>query len=172
MRPEKKLLMRDLVGRLNRHSSFVVADYQGMSAHTAVSFRRELREADGEFAVVRKRLFLKALEGFDIHLKTSDLQGHIGVVFALKDPLNVLKKAFAFASSQAPSVRFLISRFEGEILPSEQTEALSKLPGKSEMRSELLALLIAPIAQFLGATNALLCSLPRCLEKRGESQAL
>lgn len=169
MRPEKKLLMNDLVGRLETHPSFVVANYQGMSAQTAVQFRRELREVHGEFEVVRKRLFIKALEGMNARVKTSDLQGHIGVIFALKDPLDVLKRAFEFSKSHVSSVKFPASRFEGEILLSDQTEALSKLPGKNEMRSQLLALMIAPAAQTLGAINALLCSVPRCLAEKSDS---
>lgn len=170
MRSEKKLLLDDLVDKLQNHPSFLVADYQGLGAAATVDFRRQMRTVSGEFEVVRKRLFLKALEQVYTPFAPEELPGHIGVVFARDEPLDVIKGAFAFKRESGSKMRFLASRFQTRNLTASQTEELSKLPTPSVMRAQLLATFSAPSAQLVGVMNSLLASVPNCLEQRLNQQ--
>ena len=45
-------------------------------------------------------------------------------------------------------------------------EIISQLPTKDVMRSQLLGLFEAPMSQTLAVMEALLCSVPHCLENK------
>lgn len=166
MRSEKRLLLDDLVDKLHHHPSFLVADHQGVDAAATVEFRRQMRSVKGEFEVVRKRLFLKALDRVYSPFDMNQLTGHIGVVFAADDALDVIKGAFAFSRERGVKMRFLASRFGAKNLSASQTEELSKLPSLLQMRAQLLSVFSAPSAQTVGIFNSLLASLPNCLEQK------
>ncbi len=136
-----------------------------MKAQSVVQFRKAIRHSGAEFEVVRKRLFLKALEETGASITRQSLTGHIGVIFAIEDPLDVIKQAFEFAKSNALALQFLGSRFEGKFLAAAETEMLSKLPSLSQMRAQVLALFMAPATQTVGVFNSLLGAVPQCLDQ-------
>ena len=168
MRPEKELLKQEIEGKLNSFGSFVVMQYFKLSANAANDFRRQMSKAGGDVEVVRKRVLLKAAEKAGVALDLSSLPGHIGLVFLGQDPIEATKLVFKFSQEREKAIQVIGGRFDGQMYSGADVERLSKLPTKGEMRAQLLGTLEAPLAQTLAVIEALLTSVPYCLDNKSK----
>ncbi|MBB64024.1 MAG: 50S ribosomal protein L10 [Waddliaceae bacterium] len=159
MRAEKQLLLDDLVKKF-KAPAFVVVKH-GMTANDANDFRRQIDKTGGEFEVVRKRVLMKAAEAAEVDLDGIPMEGHIGVVFTGEDSVETTKVV-----CESSFVSAVGGRFDGQVYLAADVEKLSKLPGKDEMRAQLLGLFEAPQAQVLGTMEALLTSVMHCLQNK------
>lgn len=173
MRAEKQFLLDEMQEMIEKSDAFVVTSCGKMLANTASDFRKQLREADADFEVVRKRVFLKAADAAGVEgLKPEDLTGSIGIVFASGDTVNATKAVCKFAEDNGAVLEVLSGHFDGKMLNASEVETLSKLPGREEMRAMLLGTLEAPMSHTLGVMDALLTSVPHCLaNKAAESES-
>lgn len=170
MRAEKELLKREIKEKIDRFESFVIIQYAGLKANTANSFRREVEKIGGDVEVARKRVLLKAIADHQIALNLADLPGHIGLVFLGPDPIESTKIVVQFSKNSDKAVTVIGGRFEGQLYSGPDVERLATLPGKDEMRAQLLALLEAPMAQTLAVFEALLTSVPHCLNNKAGTE--
>jgi large subunit ribosomal protein L10 len=170
MRAEKELLKNEIKDKLERFGSFVIMQYAGLNANAANLFRRQLGSVGGDVEVVRKRVFLKAAEDAGVHLDPSSLTGHIGIVFLGEDPIETTKMVFKFSQDREKVIQIIGGRFDGQLYTGADVERLSTLPGKNEMRAQLLGLLEAPMSQTLAVMEALLASVPYCLDNKGKQE--
>lgn len=173
MREEKTLLLKEIKDQIETFGSFVVMSYTGFTANSANDFRDEIAKVGGTVEMVPKRVLMKAAEATGVSLDTIELPGHISLVFAGTEPFETAKCVFKFNKDNGNKFTVLGGRFEGEVYNGEQVETLSKLPSKDEMRSQLLGLFEAPMAQTLSTMEAILCSVIYAIEektKQGEGQ--
>lgn len=170
MRQEKQLLLDEVKGQINQFGSFVVMRYLNLPANKANLFRREVAKLGGNVEVMRKRVLIKAAEAAGVKLDLADLPGHIGLVYAGKDPIEITKLVFKFGQDNDKNIEVVGGRFEGQIYKAADVEKLSKLPGKNEMRAQLLGTLEAPMAQTLAVMDALLTSVVHCLNNKCEQK--
>ncbi|MCE2983560.1 MAG: 50S ribosomal protein L10 [Parachlamydia sp.] len=166
MRQEKQLLKQEIVDKIQRHPSFVIMQYAGLSANQANAFRRQLGRIGGDVEVVRKRVLFKAAQDAGIELEESALEGHIGLVFLGEDPIEATKAVYQFSQEQDKVIQVLGGRFDGRLYAGADVERLSKLPGKDEMRAHFLGTLEAPMSQTLAVVEALLASVAYCLDNK------
>ena len=97
------------------------------------------------------------------------LDGHIGLVFASGDAIEVAKYVIEYGASSEQSVQVIGGRFEGKLYSGADVEKLSKLPNMTEMRAQFLGTLEAPMAQTLATVEAILCSLLYCLDNKAKA---
>lgn len=166
MRPEKELLKNEVKDKFARYGSFVLMHYLGFSANAANAFRREIKSSGGEVEIVRKRILIKAAEDIGLQLNEFPLDGHIGLIFLGKDPIETAKIVFKFTKNREKTMAVLGGQFDGKLYGSKDVERLSNLPGKNEMRAQLLSVLEAPLSHTLSVISALLTSVPYCLDNK------
>lgn len=169
MRQEKQLLLNEIHDKIRSSNAFIVARYQKMTASTITEFRKLVAKTGGDFEVVRKRVFIKAAEECGLSLSKEDYEGHIGIVFAKDDPVQVTKTVYDFLKEN-DVLEVLGGQFDGKMIPAGDIEKLSKLPNLAEMRAQFLGLLEAPMAQTLGVMDALLTSVIHCLENKRQKE--
>lgn len=166
MRAEKQLLLDEIKEKIESFESFVVTRYDSLNAVNARAFRREIAKLGAEYEVVRKRVLCKAAEQAGATLVEKDLKGHIGVIFTKDDPAAISKSLIDFSKEKGDVFEPLVGRIDGEMCSAEDVKKIAKLPGKDQMRAELLGLFEAPMAQMLATTEALLTSILHCLENK------
>ena len=166
--PEKQLLLDEIKEFIDQSAAIVITRYQKLDPNAAANFRMTLGKSGGVFEVVRKRIFMKAAQAAGIEFQKDALEGHIGVVFALKDPVQVTKALYQFSKENEEVFTVLGGRFDGSICSAKDVEQLSKLPSKDEMRAQFLGLLEAPMAQTLSVVNSLLTSVVYCLDNKSQ----
>lgn len=170
MRKEKQLLLEEVKNHMQSVNSFVIMRYEGLDANSANDFRRVIAKAGGTVEVVRKRVLIKAAEALGIQLHIEDLTGHIGLVLAGKDPFETTKTVIKFGQDANNAIAVVGGKFDGQMYSGKDVEELSKLPGKDEMRAQLLGTFEAPMAQMLAVVDALLTSVPHCLENKSQQE--
>ena len=109
---------------------------------------------------------MKAAEKEGLSLNRADLQGHIGVVFAYDDPIQVTKALYQYSKDHEEFLQVLGGKFEGRLCSSEDMLVISKLPSKDEMRAQFIGVLEAPLSQTLSVMDALLTSVLHCFENK------
>lgn len=166
MRQEKQLLLDDIKERIANSLAIVLASYKRLEPNVAASFRTTLAQTGGSLEVVKKRVLVKAAQGAGVELDPALLQGHIAVVFANQDPVRTTKAVYQFCQENEEVLEVICGRFEGAMCPAKDVEQISKLPGKDEMRAQLLGTLEAPLSQTLAVFEALLTSIMLCIENK------
>ncbi len=170
MRPEKRLLLEEIKEKIEGAQSLIVTKYQGISATGMRTFRDKLSELEGDFEVVRKRVFLKAASEAGLSIKEEDLDGHVGVVFSKQDLLAIAKMLVKYEEENENAIKILAGLFDGEVCSGEDVEALAKLPSRDQLRAMIVGLLAMPMSQVVGTVNAVLTSVPYCLDAKEKKE--
>lgn len=166
MSNEKQFLLEEIKELIDRYGSFVLMRYQGLDANMANAFRREIAKVGGNVEIMRKRVLIKAASAANITLEKKALEGHVGLVLAGKDALETTKTVIQFSESNEKVIQIIGGRIDGHLYSAADMEKLSKLPGKDEMRAQLLAVLEAPMSQTLAVMEAMLSSVVYCLDNK------
>lgn len=168
MRQEKQLLLDEIKGKIDGASALVLTRYDRLDPNVSDGFRKALSAAGGSYAVVRKRVLIKAAEQGGIKLDTKMLKGNIGVMFAYDDFLSPTKALFQFADANKETFEVLAGHFEGQLRSAADVKAIAELPSQDVMRAQFLGLLEAPMSQTLAVMEALLTSVMYCLENKSQ----
>lgn len=166
MRKEKTLLLKEIQDKIQNSQAIVFARYAKMNPNLASSFRMNILKVGGNFEVVKKRMLIKAAADQGFSLDRTDLEGHIGIIFAEQDPVQTAKYVYQFKKENDGVLEVLGGRFEGKICSEPDVKLISELPSQDDMRAQLLGLFEAPMSQSLAVIEALLCSPIHCLENK------
>ncbi|NGX60739.1 MAG: 50S ribosomal protein L10 [Chlamydiae bacterium] len=170
MRDEKQLLLDEIKEKIENSKGFILTRYEGLHAQRARAFRDCIANAGGEYEVVPKRVFLKAIQAAGIEFDAQTLQGHVGVVFATEDPTALAKSTVKYGEDNGQSVIVLGGRIDGEFCSAEDVEAIAKLPSQKELRASIVGLLEAPMSQTVGVVQSLLTCLLYCIEQKSNKE--
>jgi large subunit ribosomal protein L10 len=170
MRDEKQLLLDNIQEQITENSAFILFNYMGLKAEAASDLRNKVHEQGGYVEMVPKRVLRKAAAAGGVDLSKQELDGHIGLAFAKDDPVGITKSIFAF-SKESKALNVLCGQVDGQLYDDKQMKTLSELPSLDQMRSQLLGLFQAPMAQTLSVMNALLCSIPFALENKAKKDS-
>ena len=80
--------------------------------------------------------------------------------------VNTLKPGNGISKENGELLEVCLGRFDGQLYQAADAKKLSELPGRDEMRAQLLATFEAPMSQTLSVVEALLTSVPHCLENK------
>lgn len=170
MKSEKQFLLDEILANIDDATSFVIAGYTKLEANKANEFRREISKIGANFEVVKKRIFVKAVEAHGMKVELKSMPGHVGILFSKDDPIEMTKAILKFNKDNENVFSFLGCKLENQLLGKGDTEKLSKLPAKDVMRAQLLGLFEAPMAQTLAVMEALLTSVVYCIDNKIKEQ--
>jgi len=159
--------LRELIGQT---SAAILTDYRGLSVAELTDLRKKLRAADAEFRVVKNTLFKLAGDGL---LPISDLDEHLAgptaIGFAKGDPVAATKIIVDFVKDhKAMSLKGGV--VEGRIVDVAGVEALSKLPSREVLISQMLGSMQAPISGLVGTLNGIISNFVYTLQALIEKQ--
>jgi len=126
----------------------IVTEYRGLSVAQMTRLRREIRNASGEYQVIKNTLVRRALKDTAYGDLERLLQGPNGWVFAYDDPV-VLSKALVKFADDNDKLAIKGGVFEGQFMEPATVKALSQMPSKPELQAKLLALINAPATQLV-----------------------
>lgn len=170
MRPEKQLLLDEIKEQIDTSKALFFTRYGRLTPNKAHELRETIIKSGGNFEVVRKRILIKAASDANVSLDKDMLEGHVAVVFVEGDPIAMAKTIFGFTKDNEDLLTILGGQFEGKPCSAQEVEQLSKLPGKDEMRAQLLSVFEAPMSQTLAVMEALLTSVMHCLENKANAE--
>lgn len=165
MRPEKQLITKEYVSRLNASPFLLVVDYQGLTVGQFTELRKRLGRAGSELHVVKNSIFRIAAKEAGVADLTGALAGQLAVVTGQRDISAAAKAVKTFSSEfDKPKVKF--GFLNNQRLEAGDVLALADLPSIEVLRGKLLGLLQAPAGQLVRLLNTPAGQLARVLQAR------
>jgi large subunit ribosomal protein L10 len=134
--------------RLKTAKMAIITEYRGLSVAQMTRLRREIRQASGEYQVIKNTLVRRALQDTIFGDLEKLLEGPNGWVFAYEDPV-VLSKALIKFADDNDKLKIKGGVFEGKFMDTAGVKVLSQMPSKPELQAKLLATINAPATQLV-----------------------
>lgn len=169
-RSKKEEQVSELSQLLSDSKLTVFAQYTGLTVAEAQDLRKAAAADHTKIKIVKNRLVKVALSADSklAKLETTRLNGQLLYAFNAEDEVAPAKNLADFAKDH-PALKPL-GGFdpEGNLLDESQISALAALPGKDQLRAQLVGTLQAPISGFVRVMSANLNGLLNVLKARQE----
>jgi len=167
MRPEKQILTKEYVARLNASPYFIVVEYKGLKVGHMTELRKRLNKAGAEVHVVKNSIFRIAAKESGVTDLNGSLAGQMAVVTGQKDISTAAKVVKTFAS-EFDKLKVKFGYLNNSRLGDTDIIALADLPSIEVLRSKLLGLLNAPATKMVTLLNTPASQLARVLQAKVE----
>ena len=165
---EKVETIEDFKERLDGVKTVLVTEYRGLTVQQLSDLRKQLRAVSAQYKIVKNRLAKIAMTDSDLANLGPHLKGPTGMVLSKEDPVSVAKALHTFArTNQALAIK--AGFVEGQVLPPAELKALSDLPSKDQIRSQIIGAIQGPMAQLVGLLQAAQRDLAYVLAERGKN---
>ncbi len=147
-RTEKSALIEKIKAKAESSSIALVADFKGMPVEEMTRLREKLRASGGELLIVKNTLARIALSGGAHDAIKDHFRENCALALTNDDPVAVTKALIDFAKT-SKTLKVRHASFEGKFLDAAQIDALSKLPGRTELLAMTLGTLNAVPTNFV-----------------------
>lgn len=168
-RSQKAVIIEGMKAKANDASIAVMTEFKGMTVEESTNLRVDLRNAGGEYHVIKNTLGRIAFTDGKHDVVKDKFHDNTGVALGFDDPVAVAKALSKFAKN---SKTFIIKSgsLDGKLMTADQIEALAKLPGREQLLGHLLATMNAVptnfVCLFANVLRGLLYALKAIEEKK------
>ena len=147
-RSGKAAIIEAVKARADKASFAVITDFKGMTVEELTNLRVSLRNAGGEYLVVKNTLARIALTDGTHNAIKDKSHDNCGVAFGFDDPVAVAKALSDFAK-QSKLFDLRCASLDGKALDAAQIDALAKLPSREQLLGHLLGTMNAVPTNFV-----------------------
>ena len=164
---QKREIVADYVEKMSRSQAMIIADYRGLNVAEMTELRRNLREVDGLFQVIKNTLFERALDQSGIPIPTEELNGTRAIGYCLGEIPAVAKMLTDFGKeTQLLEVHGAI--LGDHFIGADAVQDLANLPPREILLAQLLGMIQGPMSQLVNTLNAPMRELAQVLRARSE----
>jgi large subunit ribosomal protein L10 len=170
-REDKQKEITSLSEKFGRSKAAFLVDFKGMDVESVTKLRKTLKPIQSEMKVVRNTLAIRALADHPT-IKPALEDKFVGtnaVIFAYEDP-SAAAKALTTFGKDVEAFQLKSGIMDGAALDAKGITYLATLPGKNELRAQLLGVLAAPMTKFLGTLQAVPGGFVRVLNAHVENK--
>ncbi|QBI20444.1 50S ribosomal protein L10 [Egibacter rhizosphaerae] len=161
-RPEKVAQVAEIAEWLEQSNATVLTDYRGLSVAATAELRRQLRETDAEYRVVKNTLTRRAVREAGVDIPDDVLVGPTAITFCAGDPVAAAKVLKRFSKSH-PGLQIKAGVLDGKLLDANDAARLADLESREELLGRIAVMLGTVLAQPARLANANLEKLARVL---------
>ena len=144
----KDELVSQYVKWVNQSRAMFVTEYLGMSMKQVDELRAKVREADGEFHIIKNTLGEVALKQAGLPLPPKLLDGSTAIVFAFRDAPGMAKVIKEYGRT-SEFVKVKGGYLEKNSISTAEVLSLADLPPLPVLRAQLLGTLMAPASKLV-----------------------
>lgn len=163
-RAQKEVEVETLHREFQESPNAVLVGFQGIKVADDERLRRELRQANLKYRVVKNTLAIRAAEGTPFEQIKDNFTGATAVAFSADDPVTLAKVLTRWAK-EAPVLKFKAGIVEGRTIEAKDIEAISNLPSKEELVSKVMFLINAQAQRLAVVTSAVARNLAIVIEQ-------
>jgi len=143
----KKAVVEALTGKIKDATSVVFVDYKGITVAQDTDLRKQFRDAEVEYTVVKNTLTRFAAKncGYDFD---EILNGTTAMACTTGDPIAPARIVAEFAKKNKIALSIKGGIVEGSVLSAEQLTGFSELPSKNALVASVLGTFLAPISSL------------------------
>src|SRR5208337_1477574 len=138
----------ELKGKIGAAKDFIFAEYRGLTVEQISALRRQLREKNAEFHVVKNNFARIAFEDLgypkDVELV---LAGPTAVAFSKSEANEVAKVLIDFAK-ETPALKVKAGLVDRGFMGEAEIAAFSRLPSRNQLIAMLMAGLRSPVQKL------------------------
>lgn len=146
-RSQKKQCVTSVRESLQGQSLVVVVKQKGVTVAEVSQLRRTMRQEGACFKVLKNTLLNIAITGTEFEGLQSFLGGPTALAYSV-DPVSAARVAVKFASDNEEKLEVVGGWLNGQILDAKGVVTLAKLPSLTELRGQLVGLLMAPATKL------------------------
>jgi large subunit ribosomal protein L10 len=147
----RRKMVDELAEKLQGQTNMVLLDAKGLTGIQTTELRKSLREDKLKLRLVKNSVALHTFKKLGIAGFEGQLNGMSALVYG-GDPLAMAKRLTAYKDKHNKGA-VKAAYIEGKSMPPSSIEALSKLPGRQELLSQLLGLMNAVTTKFVSTLN-------------------
>ncbi len=132
---------------MKRSQAVILVEYTGVKMKDLDNIRAKIRDAGGEFHVVKNTLARRAFADSGLTVPSDYLVKSTAVSFAFTDPASTAK-ALTDATKGLEFIKVKGGFMSGQTLSAAQVKALADMPPLPVMRAQLLGVLQAPAGKL------------------------
>ena len=144
----KDELVSQYVKWMDQSQAVIVTEYLGMSMKQIDDLRAKVRDAGGEFHIVKNTLGEVAFKQAGLALPAKLLEGSSAVVFAFRDAPAMVKVVNDYART-SDFVKVKGGYLEKSPISATELVSLADLPPLPVLRAQLLGTLMAPASKLV-----------------------
>lgn len=158
---QKKQIVADLKEKIGASVAGVVVNYSGTTVSDDTALRKELRENNVHYFVIKNTLLARAVEGTELEGMKDVLEGTTAIALSAEDHTAAARILCKFAEDHE---NFTVKAgfLDGKLVDLDTINALAKLPSREVLLATVACAFQAPIAAFARAIKAV-------VDKNGES---
>jgi large subunit ribosomal protein L10 len=149
---EKKEDFEDLKKTIEENKNIFVAGYEKMTVSQDYQLRKTIREAGGNYKVIKNNIAAKAAEGTPANDLLRDLKGMTSMAYTSRDPVALAKALQKYAKDNA-AFTFKAGMVEGRVIDIKAISDLAAMPPKEEIYAKLLYLVNATATRLVTSVN-------------------
>ena len=149
MRIEKIAILDEVVARVKDSDYCFIVNHGGVTVAQFAKLRKALKALDSRLLVVKNSFLGKVAKekGWSDEVNAM-LQGNTAIVTGHGEPTAVAKAVMKFVEGSEGRASVKGADYDNKIVDAAMVEALSKVPGKDQLRATLLMLLKEPATRL------------------------
>ena len=146
----KKQVVSEIVEKLKGAESMVICSYSGLTVEQVTELRKQCRENDVHYCVLKNRLVARALAELNIEGLDSLLEGPNAFVFGTKDVTAAPKIISTFIDkNKLTSLEIKGGLVGTEAVDVKMIKDLAATPSKEELLATMVGCLVSPVSALV-----------------------
>ena len=152
---EKQALVQALADRIQNAACGVFIDYKGITVAEDTALRKEMRENNVEYTVVKNTLARFAVDTVGYKEFEPILNGTTSLATCTDDAIAPARIACQYADKLGDRFSIKGGFVEGKVLSLDELNSLGKLSSKNDLYAQLLGTMLAPISALAVVLKAI-----------------
>ena len=149
---QKEESVNNLAAELKESTLILLVDYRGISVEDVTKLRKEVREANAEYRVIKNNIIRRALNANGENGLDSLLEGPTALITSKEDYLAPTKAIYNFAKNN-DFYKIKGGIIDGKVMTAEEIITIAKLPSRQELLAKLAGALLGNITKLAVALD-------------------
>lgn len=150
---QKQEEVKKLAEKIKEAKLVLLTDYRGINVSDVTGLRKQLREANAEYTVIKNNITRRALEECGITDLDEKLVGPTAVIIADDAYLPALKAIYKY-SKDNDFYKIKGGVLDGKVSSVEELTTLAQLPSREELIAKLAGCLLANVSKLAATLDA------------------
>jgi large subunit ribosomal protein L10 len=149
---QKSKELEALRKQLEEQPTIFVAGYEKMTVQQDFELRKTIRQAGGNYQVIKNNLAAKASADLPAKDLLNNLKGMTSLAYTTGDPVALAKALTTYAKNNS-AFTFKSGFVEGRVVEVKNIQELASMPSKEELYAKILFLINASAQRLVTAIN-------------------
>ncbi len=146
----KKQVVAEIVEKFKAAESMVICSFNGLTVEQVTELRKQCRENDVHYCVLKNRLVARALKELNIEGLDNLLEGPNAFIFGDKDVTAAPKIINTFIEkNKLTSLEIKGGLMGTEVQTVDEIKALAATPSRDELLGTLVGCLVSPVSALV-----------------------